>query len=123
MQVYKYTIHEGSLKVTTEEDGAAEATAAGHLGERPDIRRLCGRPGAAPTDGQELQWPDIQRRPEHPAPQQCPDIRRPTPEIWRRLSREDWNGLFQAGHPARAPDIRPPANGRTSVPDTSPTYL
>jgi len=74
-----YTIREGSLEEKTEEDGAAEVTAAGHpapartSGASPDIRRFSrGR-----TSGI-------------------------TPEIRQGQQKHPKNGHRQAGHPARA---------------------
>ena len=70
-----YTIREGSLEATKEEDGAAEATAAGHPGQRPDIRHLCSRPTAAPTVGRtSLSGRTSGANPGHPAPPDIPDI-------------------------------------------------
>ena len=105
----------------TEEDGATEATAAGHPGQRPDIWRLCSLRGATPTRQPKHQWPDI--RPVRP------DIRRlgnprtfgiipgnlavAYPESNQTATSARTSGPC-LGHPAsrERPDIWPPA--RTS---------
>ena len=84
--------------------------------ERPDIRRLCSRQGAAPTDSQQHQRPDIRRQPRtsgaspkpgHPAPP--PEIRHPrqnAPEVCPPSGRTSGQC---PGYPAtrEAPDIQP----------------
>jgi len=109
--MYNYTIREEGLEATTEEDGAAEATAAGHPGQRPDIRRLCSRQGAAPTDGQQHQRPDIRRQPRTSGASPKPGHLALPPEIRHRRQKTSRSFTLQPGHPAppEAPDILPVA--------------
>ena len=95
-----YTIREGSLEEKTEEDGAAEVTAAGHpapartSGASPDIRRPArtsdasaeaGHPASPRKSGKgnrstrrtAIARPDIRPVPGHPASHERPDIRPP----------------------------------------------
>ena len=88
-----YTICEGSLEEKTEEDGAAEVTAAGH-------------PAPARTSGDQ---------PGHPALQQRPDIRHhPGNPARATEAPEERPSTGRTSGPC--PDIRPPMNGRTSGP-------